>query len=112
MDIGVLWLLAAGAVGFVAGWLVRAQKTDDPPSEENSVLAYKLRQRDEELAAARAENTVHLSTLDSLRNEIAAMRKELETRRQSGPRSSEKKRVQTNGAKKRTGSKQRRAHAK
>ncbi len=78
MDTGIIWLLIAAAVGFVVGWLLRAQKSADGSSENDSALAYKLRQRDEELAAVRAENTVHLSTLDTLRNEIATLTKKLE----------------------------------
>lgn len=78
MDIGLLWLLVAAAVGFVVGWLARSQKSSEGSDEENAVLAHKLRERDEELAAARAENTVHQSTLDTLRNDIATLRKRLE----------------------------------
>ncbi|HXF99966.1 MAG TPA: hypothetical protein VNL69_04240 [Bacteroidota bacterium] len=78
MDIGLLWLLVAAAVGFAAGWLARSQKSSEGSDEENAVLAHKLRERDQELAAVRAENTVHQATLDTLRNEIATLRKRLE----------------------------------
>jgi uncharacterized protein YlxW (UPF0749 family) len=102
MDIGILWLLIAAAVGFVVGWLLRAQKSAG--DEESSGLGYKLRQRDEELAAVRAENTVHLSTLDTLRNEIATLTKKLEAyehRKQSAKKQAEaspqKKRAKATG---------------
>lgn len=78
MDVGIVWLLIAAVVGFVVGWLLRAQKSTQAATTEDSTLAYKLRQRDEELAAVRAENTVHLSTLDTLRNEIATLTKKLD----------------------------------
>ncbi len=91
MDIGIIWLLLAAAVGFVVGWLLRAQQTTDASSEEDSALAYKLGQRDEELAAVRAENTVHLATLDTLRNEIATLTKKLEAYEHRDRRPSAKK---------------------
>jgi hypothetical protein len=101
MDIGILWLLIAAAVGFVVGWLLRAQKSAEAPNEENSGLAYKLRQRDEELAAVRAENTVHLSTLDTLRNEIATLTKKLEAYEQRNRKPSAKRRAKSTAKPKR-----------
>ncbi len=101
MDIGILWLLIAAAVGFVVGWLLRAQKSAEASNEESSGLAYKLRQRDEELAAVRAENTVHLSTLDTLRNEIASLTKKLEAYEQRNRKPSAKKRAKATAKPKR-----------
>lgn len=95
MDIGIIWLVIAAAAGFVVGWLLRAQKSADATSEADSALAYKLRQRDEELAAVRAENTVHLSTLDTLRNEIARLTKKLETYEHHDRRPTRKKSPQS-----------------
>lgn len=80
METGIhwFWLIAAAAGGFGIAWFARAQESSQKDETDNATLAYKLRQRDEELAAARAEITVHTATLDSLRNELATLTKRLE----------------------------------
>ncbi|MER3525251.1 MAG: hypothetical protein C4326_14710 [Ignavibacteria bacterium] len=80
MDTGIhwFWLIVAAGGGFGIAWFARAQQSSKDGQADNAALAYKLRQRDEELAAARAEITVHTTTLDSLRNELAMLKKKLE----------------------------------
>jgi predicted flap endonuclease-1-like 5' DNA nuclease len=72
-----LCLLIAALIGFVVAWFLRKRRTPHTNEQSAAELAFKLRQRDEELAAARAENTIHTSTLDILRNEIAVLTKRL-----------------------------------
>ena len=74
-----LCLLTAALIGFVMGWSLRGKQFSRPTESTDGGLAFKLRQRDEELAAARAEITLHTSTLDTLRNELATLTKKIST---------------------------------
>lgn len=74
-----IWLCLpiAAAIGFAVAWLLKGRKNVPAIVQPDAEIAFKLRQRDEELAAAHAEITIHNSTLDILRNEIATLTKRI-----------------------------------
>lgn len=68
-------LILAASVGFIAGWVFRDRRKSENGSPADEGLVFKLRERDDDLAAARAEMTMQASTLDLLRNELATKKK-------------------------------------